>query len=98
MSSPSTEADWTGNLINGKILEIILTEHLDYEVEYVFLPAGPATWEAMVAGDIDAAFEFWPTYSPERHEYIADFGETAPSSTSAKPVSWARAGGTCHAT
>ena len=68
------EADWTGNLINGKIVEILLTEHLDYEVEYVFLPAGPAAWEAIVAGDIDVAFEFWPTYSPERHQYIAEYG------------------------
>ena len=35
------EGDWTGNLIQGKIAELILTEELGYEVEYVFLPAGP---------------------------------------------------------
>ena len=68
------EGDWTGNLIQGKIAEFILTEELGYEVEYVFLPAGPPAWEAMLAGDIDIAFEFWPTYAPERHHYIAEFG------------------------
>ena len=36
------EGDWTGNLIQGKIAEFILTEELGYEVEYVFLPAGPS--------------------------------------------------------
>ena len=35
------EGDWTGNLINGKIVDIILTEDLGYEIEYIFLPAGP---------------------------------------------------------
>ncbi len=68
------EGDWTGNLIQGKIAEIIVSEELGYEVEYVFLPAGPPAWEAMLAGDIDIAFEFWPTYSPERHNYITEFG------------------------
>ena len=68
------EGDWTGNLIQGKIAEFILTEELGYEVEYVFLPAGPPAWEAMLAGDIDVAFEFWPTYAPERHHYISEFG------------------------
>ena len=68
------EGDWTGNLVNGKIAEIILTEHLGYEVDYVFLSAGPATWESILAGDIDVAFEFWPSASPERHSYITEFG------------------------
>ena len=68
------EGDWTGNLINGKVVEIILTEELGYEVDYIFLPAGPPAWEAILAGDIDVAFEFWPTASPERHEYITEFG------------------------
>ena len=68
------EGDWTGNLINGKIVEILLSEDLGYEVEYIFLPAGPPAWEAILAGDIDVAFEFWPTASPERHEYITEFG------------------------
>ena len=68
------EGDWTGNLIQGKIAELVLTEELGYEVEYVFLPAGPPAWEAMLSGDIDVAFEFWPTYAPERHHYITEFG------------------------
>ena len=68
------EGDWTGNIINGKVVEIILTEELGYEVEYKFLPAGPPAWEAILAGDIDVAFEFWPSASPERHAYITEFG------------------------
>ena len=68
------EGDWTGNLIQGKMAEFILNDELGYEVEYVFLPAGPPAWEAILAGDIDVAFEFWPTYSPERNHYISEFG------------------------
>ena len=47
---------------------------MGYEVEYTFLPAGPPAWEAILAGDVDAAFEFWPSATPEGHKYIKEMG------------------------
>ena len=52
------EGDWTGNLINIKLAEIILEEHMNYKTKIIFLPAGPAVFEAILAGEIDIAFEF----------------------------------------
>ena len=68
------EAENTGNLIDAKLAELILVDEMGYEVQYVFLPLGPPTWEAVRAGDIDVAFEFWPSSSPERGEYLEEFG------------------------
>ena len=64
------EGDWTGNFIDTKLVELILVEEMGYEVEMVFLPSGPPTYEAILGGDIDAAFEFWPSASPEAYQYI----------------------------
>jgi glycine betaine/proline transport system substrate-binding protein len=68
------EGDWTGNFIDTKLVEIILVEEMGYEVESVFLPSGPATWQAILTGDVDVAFEFWPSASPEGHQYLKEFG------------------------
>ena len=40
------EGDWTGNLINIKLAEIILEEHMDYKTKIIFLPAGPAVFRS----------------------------------------------------
>ena len=68
------EGDWTGNFVDTKLVELILEEEMGYEVEMVFLPAGPPTYEAILSGDVDAAFEFWPATTPEAYEYIKEFG------------------------
>ena len=68
------EGDWTGNLVFGKLAEIIIEEHLDYKVKMVFLPAGPAVAEAIISGDIDAGFETWPSYSTTKEKYITEYG------------------------
>ena len=68
------EGDWTGNLVFGKLAEIILEEELDYKVKMVFLPAGPTVLEAIKSGDIDAGFETWPSYSTSKEKYITEYG------------------------
>ena len=68
------EGDWTGNLIDIKLAEIILSEHMDYKVKTIFLPAGPAVFEAIFAGEIDAAFEFWPSYNPTKDVFFEKWG------------------------
>ena len=68
------EGDWTGNLVFAKLAEIIIEEHLDYKVKMVFMPAGPAVAEAIIAGDVDAGFETWPSYSTTKEKYITEYG------------------------
>jgi len=68
------EGDWTGNLVFGKLAEIILEEHMDYKVKMIFLPAGPAVAEAIIGGEIDAGFETWPSYSTTKEKYITEYG------------------------
>ena len=48
------EADWTGNLVFGQLVQIILEEEMDYKVKQIFM-AGTAGWEAMASGDLDIA-------------------------------------------
>ena len=68
------EGDWTGNFVDTKLVELILKEEMGYEVEMVFLPAGPATYEAILSGDVDIGMEFWPATTPEAYHYIEHFG------------------------
>ena len=68
------EADWTGNLVFGKLSEIILEEEMDYKVKQIFM-AGTAGWEAMAAGDLDIALETWPSYNADaKAKYFAEYG------------------------
>ena len=68
------EADWTGNVAMTRLVKFVLEEELDYKVRVTFLPAGPAVLEAIVAGELDAAFECWPTYTPSKSQYIEKWG------------------------
>ena len=68
------EGDWTGNLVFGKLAEIIIEDELDYKVKMVFMPAGPAVSEAIISGDIDAGFETWPSYSTTKEKYVTEYG------------------------
>lgn len=68
------EGDWTGNLINLNLAKIILEEEMDYKTKVLFLPAGPQVYEAILGGDIDVAFEFWPSYNPTKGEYFTKWG------------------------
>lgn len=67
-------AENTSNRIDAKLAELILVEEMGYEIKHILLPLGPPTWEAVRAGDLDVAFEFWPSSSPERNEYLKEFG------------------------
>ena len=64
------EWDWTGNLVDGKLAQIILEEEMDYKVKMIFLPSGPVVFEAIIGGEIDAAFEYWPSYNPTKGVYF----------------------------
>lgn len=68
------EGDWTGNLVDGKLIQIILEDEMDYKVKMIFLPAGPAVAEAVIGGDIDIGFETWPSYSTTKEKYITEYG------------------------
>ena len=68
------EGDWTGNLVDMHLAKIILEEHMDYKTKVIFLPAGPQVYEAILGGDIDVAFEFWPSYNPTKGEYFTKWG------------------------
>ena len=68
------EGDWTGNLVFGKLSQIILEEEMDYKVKQIFM-AGTAGWEAMAAGDLDIALETWPSYNADaKAKYFAEYG------------------------
>ena len=68
------EADWTGNLVFGQLVQIILEEEMDYKVKQIFM-AGTAGWEAMASGDLDIALEAWPSYNADaKAKYFADYG------------------------
>jgi len=68
------EADWTGNLVFGQLVQIILEEEMDYKVKQIFM-AGTAGWEAMASGDLDIALEAWPSYNADaKARYFADYG------------------------
>ena len=68
------EGDWTGNLVFGKLAQIILSEEMDYKVKMIFLPAGPVVAEAIIGGEIDVAVESWPSYSTTKEVYITEWG------------------------
>ena len=68
------EGDWTGNLVFGKLAQIILSEEMDYKVKMIFLPAGPVVAQAIIGGEIDAGFESWPSYSTTKDVYITEWG------------------------
>ena len=68
------EGDWTGNLVFGQLVQIILEEEMDYKVKQIFM-AGTAGWEAMASGDLDIALEAWPSYNADaKARYFADYG------------------------
>ena len=68
------EADWTGNVAMTRLVKFVLEEELDYKVKTTFLPAGPSVLEAVAAGELDVAFEFWPTYTPSKDQFITKWG------------------------
>ncbi|MEE9208819.1 MAG: glycine betaine ABC transporter substrate-binding protein [Kiloniellales bacterium] len=68
------EGDWTGNLVDGKLAQIILEDEMDYKVKMIFLPSGPVVFEAIIGGEIDAAFEYWPSYNPTKDVYFTKWG------------------------
>lgn len=68
------EGDWTGNLVDGKLIQIILEDEMDYKVKMIFLPFGPVVFEAIIGGEIDAAFEAWPSYNPTKDVYFTKWG------------------------
>ena len=68
------EGDWTGNVALTRLAQFILEDEMDYKTKVIFLPAGPAVYEAVIGGDIDVGFEFWPSYNPSKHEYFTKWG------------------------
>ena len=68
------DGDFTGNNVDVKLVEIILSEHMGYEVETTFLSMGPEGWVAIAGGEIDISMEYWPSYAPEMSEYLTEFG------------------------
>ncbi len=68
------EGDWTGNLVDGKLIQIILEDEMDYKVKMIFLPAGPVVSEAIIGGELDAACESWPSYSTTKEKYLTEYG------------------------
>jgi len=67
-------ADWTGGAVTCKVLEVILEQEMGYDIERVMMPSGAPVYEAMVAGDLDFGCESWPSYSPSRNRFMAEFG------------------------
>ena len=47
---------------------------MDYKVKTIFLPAGPAVFEAILADEIEIVFEFWPSYNPTKGEFFTKWG------------------------
>lgn len=66
------ENDWTGQLVDINLAQIILEEHMGYDVELVFADY-TGQWAGMAAGDLDVAMEIWPSYSIAAHkEWIVE--------------------------
>lgn len=68
------DGDFTGNNVDVKLVELILSEHMGYEVETTFLSMGPEGWVAIAADEMDISMEYWPAYAPEMNEYLTEFG------------------------
>ena len=68
------EGDWTGNLVDVKLAQIVLEEEMGYDVKTIFLATGPVVFEAVLGGDLDAAFEFWPIGTPTKKLYLEKWG------------------------
>lgn len=68
------DADWTGGQVTCKILQFILEDEMNYKVKRIVLPAGPGVFEGMRSGDLDFACESWPSYSPSKDQYVAEWG------------------------
>jgi glycine betaine/proline transport system substrate-binding protein len=68
------EADWTGGQVTCKIIQFILEDEMGYKVKRITMPAGPGISAGMKAGDLDFACESWPSYSPSKEKYIAEYG------------------------
>ena len=67
-------ADWTGAVVTGRLLMTILEREYDYKINYIELPSGNATLEAIAGGDIDLGFEYWPSYNPAKGTWFAEWG------------------------
>lgn len=67
-------ADWTGGAVTCKVLEIILEQEMGYDVKRIMMPSGAPVYEAMAVGDLDFGCESWPSYSPSRNRFMAEFG------------------------
>ncbi len=68
------EGDWTGNLVDLALVQIILEEEMDYKTKAILLPSGPVVFEAILAGEIDVALEFWPSYNPTKGVFFEKWG------------------------
>lgn len=67
-------ADWTGAVVTGRLLMTILEREYDYKINYIELPSGNATLEAIAGGDIDMGFEYWPSYNPAKGTWFEEWG------------------------
>ncbi len=67
-------ADWTGGAVTCKVLEVILEQEMGYDIKRVMMPSGAPVYEAMAVGDLDFGCESWPSYSPSRNRFMAEFG------------------------
>jgi glycine betaine/proline transport system substrate-binding protein len=47
---------------------------MGYKVKRVTMPAGPGVFEGLRSGDLDFACEMWPSYSPSKEAYVAEYG------------------------
>ena len=71
------ENDWTSNLINIKLIEIILKEHMGLETELIFADY-TGQWAGLGNGDLDVAMEVWHTFSFAAHdEWVTEKGKVA---------------------
>jgi glycine betaine/proline transport system substrate-binding protein len=69
------ENDWTSNLVNVKLVETILNEHMGIEAESIFADY-TGQWTGMANGDLDVAVEVWHTFSYAAHdEWVTEKGK-----------------------
>lgn len=64
-----SEYDWTGQLVDVHLAQVILEEEMGYEVELVFTEY-IASFAALATGDLDVSLEVWPSWSPTLPEWL----------------------------
>ncbi len=65
------ENDWTGQWVSINLAKVILEDHMDQDVELVFIDY-PAQWAALASNDLDVGMEMWPSYSYDAHKEWVD--------------------------